>query len=256
MQLEDLLSVRFSLWRDDDWQRCARDNPDFFFAGWYEQAVAMDEGWHQILESMTWVMHELSAVVGDTKMNTHGGALVTDEADYSHDLKTLTSSEYYLDTLVPVLEGGGTVSLGTALTSGHIVMLVGVEEDGIVVNDPYGMHRGMKGSYLNNGDAVYSGEKGDSLTRLEDTMVNHRGTVNARLRQNKDLHFSLLSLYAQAQAARISGGAEDIAALELTLPGNLGEQVFFSWADVSTFSIGKWNIIAGQAQENTQQVAE
>jgi len=251
MQLEDLLMTRFNKWSDSDWETCARAHPEHFHPGWYASASARSRDYYQIMESMTWALLELEDIVGDSQMLTNGGAVVMDGADYSLTLDEMLSAEHYQTVLGPGLAAGATVALGTDLTSGHIVMLAAVEDDGILVNDPYGLHRGRKSSYLSNGDAVYKGEKGDEETALEKQFTSERDNCRKRLRENNTAWLTLSMMFASVEMARLTSGAEAIGDLELTLPSNLGEQVFFSWEDVKNFKIGRWSIGVGPTQEPT-----
>jgi hypothetical protein len=208
-QIEDLLLRRFFLpaWAGgDEWRKLESQKP--FWIG-FADAVS-GRKYHQNSLCINHVAGELTSALPI-------GALGHDEAKNDADQARLLTQDYYKTTFVPVLAGGGSVLLSTELTGGHIVLLNEVLEDGVTINDPYGMClekvENARG-YLRHGDALSWGLK------VKET---YAANVATRSKMNTG-----------PIASVVKGGAEK-------MPGNLGERNFYTWAEVKTYLIGKWN---------------
>ena len=110
--------------------------------------------------------------------------------------------------------------LSNKLTSGgHIAFLVSVRDEGIVINDPYGMMV-TNHQYVRNAEQVSNTKKGWFTT--------YKTIIDTRLKLNAGLKTRLLELVE-------SGG---------NFPNNTGEKNFYTWAEVATYKIGKWCNVA------------
>ena len=134
----------------------------------------------------------------------------------------IRSEAFYQNKLIPALEQGAEVVLGSLQTNaGHISSLLGVRKDGIVVNDPYGAwmgNRKLPTCYLGNG-------KGNDYT------VGGYKAIQASLATYMPIIERRLSLNGHTQKAlqvMKSGGL---------LPANMGEKNFYNWADVTSVSM-------------------
>ncbi len=123
------------------------------------------------------------------------------------------------EKITPELDKGNTGFGGTYLTGGHVVNLVKVVADGLIINDPYGLILGVKGSYLKNGAKI-----ADNRQKITDNLT----TIEKRLKYNS-------VLLAQTKAY--------LTSTEKLFAHNLGENVFVDWDDVKTFSIFRWLVI-------------
>ncbi|WP_051312901.1 eCIS core domain-containing protein [Sporocytophaga myxococcoides] len=123
------------------------------------------------------------------------------------------------EKIAPELDKGNTGFGGTYLTGGHVVNLVKVVSDGLIINDPYGLILGVKGSYLKNGAKI-----ADNKQKITDNLT----TIEKRLKYNS-------ALLAQTKAY--------LTSTEKLFSHNMGENVFVDWDDVKTFSIFRWLVI-------------
>ncbi len=123
------------------------------------------------------------------------------------------------EKIAPELDKGNTGFGGTYLTGGHVVNLVKVVADGLIINDPYGLILGVKGSYLKNGAKI-----ADNKQKITDNLT----TIEKRLKYNS-------ALLTQTKAY--------LTSTEKLFAHNLGENVFVDWDDVKTFSIFRWLVI-------------
>lgn len=210
-QIEDLLLRRFFLpdWASGKkWREVSDAGTKPFYKGWYQEMEAnpdftqvRDKKFHQIVYCMQYVAKELSKwiPVGETVAGAG------------------TSPDTFAD-LKKVIDAGGSVQLGTKLTGGHVVLLVDVLDDGIVINDPYGLalKAGSKNYILN-------GASRETAAAKLATVDPDRALLATRTKLRSDL--------AQALAE----GATD------PLPPNAGERVFFTFAEAESWQIGKWN---------------
>jgi peptidoglycan hydrolase-like protein with peptidoglycan-binding domain len=149
--------------------------------------------------------------------------LFTDLVDHVDDAGKfweITSKEKYFEKIVPALKDGAEVMLSNKLTSGgHIAFLVSVRDEGIVINDPYGiMVTGHQ--YLRNAELINSTKK--SL------ISSNQAVFDNRLKLNSGLKSKINQLLAS--------GAN--------FPSNSGEKNFYSWDEVKTYQIGKWCNVA------------
>ena len=208
-QIEDLLLRRFFLpaWANgDEWRKLESQKPFWTgFADWVK-----GRKYHQNSICINHVASELTSALPI-------GALGHDEAKDAADQARLLTPEYFKTTFVPELAGGGSVMLSTDLTGGHIVLLNEVLADGVTINDPYGMClekvTNARG-YLRNGDALSWGLK---------VKATYAANLPTRSKQN-----------AGPIASVVEGGPAK-------MPDNLGERNFFTWTEVETYKIGKWN---------------
>jgi hypothetical protein len=119
-----------------------------------------------------------------------------------------------------VLDKGGSVMMGTNLTSaGHVVLLAEVidgDDGGVVINDPYGLAL-AQGQYLKNG-----GDRGEA-TKVLGAADPDRTLLTRRTRRRPDVP----ALFAEGQTG--------------ALPGNMGQGVFYVWSELAGLRIGKWN---------------
>ncbi len=145
---------------------------------------------------------------------------LVDHVDNADKLMDITSKEKYNQKIVPALKEGAEVMVSNKLTSGgHIVFLVSVRDEGIVINDPYGiMVTGHQ--YLRNAELINSTKK--SL------ISNNQAVFDNRLKLNSGLKSKIIQLLA-------SGG---------NFPTNSGEKNFYTWDEVKTYQIGKWCNVA------------
>jgi peptidoglycan hydrolase-like protein with peptidoglycan-binding domain len=145
---------------------------------------------------------------------------LVDRVDNAGKLMDITTKEKYFEKIVPALKEGAEVMVSNKLTSGgHIVFLVSVRDEGIVINDPYGiMVTGHQ--YLRNAELINSTKK--SL------ISNNQAVFDNRLKLNSGLKSKITQLLA-------SGG---------NFPTNSGEKNFYTWDEVKTYQIGKWCNVA------------
>jgi hypothetical protein len=129
----------------------------------------------------------------------------------SDDSLSKDPQSFYEEEVEPYLNSG-SVMLSTKLTGGHIVLLVDVVNGGIVINDPYGVR--VDAGYIKNGDSV-SRRKG----RIEAATDE----LNVRFTHN------------EAGKERLMGSLSDT-----TLPQDIGEFNYYTWAQVNKWAMGKW----------------
>lgn len=124
----------------------------------------------------------------------------------------------YEEVIQPVLDAGGVVMLSNKLTSsGHIIKLESMLDDGILVDDPFGCLVEATGKYLKNGEPLDK----YSINRIK----NQSEVLGERLKHNAKLKKELESLAEKGEGK---------------LPGNAGNNNFYSWDDVKKYRIGKW----------------
>lgn len=206
-QPEDLILRLFQALGDEYWEKVSTDKQTrgAFWKGFYEQWQGGDKGWHQIPNCLLFIGRQYVDFVG-------GGKRASKETEAT------TSPEYFQTKLKPELAAGGAVMLSTDLSGqGHIVLLVGVEEDGVRINDPYGMNAGSQSKYVRNNI------KPEHPKYFEDFAAQ----IATRLKFNPDL---------QSIVADEGHRAERVLA-------NWGENNFFTWNEVTALNIGKWNTV-------------
>ena len=156
--------------------------------------------------------------------NLEGSVSTVDTSKQDTDIKS-----HYMKRISPKLKVGEKLILSTKLTAGHIVYLQEVKEDGLIVQDPYGLNTGEKGSYLVNGSNNLTGSKMNKrLAALSNT------TLSNRLKYNK-------SLKEKVEEVKKTSS--------IKLPKNLGELNFYNWNEVKKFNIGKWLITLKKTTE-------
>lgn len=221
-RLPDLLLARFQLWTATDWKKVAKDRKPPFdaarYKGWDEWGAHEGTAFHKSGVCLGFVFLEVEKHLGlDVEIVLDESKLGegNEGKSQNHDGLVLTSKAYYDQVLAPELEAGATVMLSTKLTSGHIVMLVDVLSDGVIINDPFGAR--LKKKYLANGTKAKEAKK-----RVEDEDEG----ASVRFRENP----------TPLQWAR-TADAEEVNQM-------LGDNNFFTWAEVETWQIGIWNGIA------------
>jgi hypothetical protein len=132
----------------------------------------------------------------------------------------IMSKEKYFEKIVPALKEGAEVMVSNKLTSGgHIAFLVSVRDEGIVINDPYGiMVKDHK--YIRNAEQITEDKK--------TTITTNQSIVDTRLKLNSGMKTKIMQLLQ-------SGGK---------FPSNSGEKNFYTWDEVKTYQIGKWCNVA------------
>jgi cytochrome c-type biogenesis protein CcmH/NrfF len=132
----------------------------------------------------------------------------------------IMSKEKYFEKIVPALKEGAEVMVSNKLTSGgHIAFLVSVRDEGIVINDPYGiMVKDHK--YIRNAEQITEAKK--------TTITSNQSIVDTRLKLNSGMKTKIMQLLQ-------TGG---------TFPANSGEKNFYTWDEVKTYQIGKWCNVA------------
>lgn len=162
--------------------------------------------------------------LGDSYYNAWTVAWVLDGvSELFKELVSKTETVYpeltqagYNAQIVPAMQQGAEIMVSNKLTSsGHIAFLLAVRSDGIIINDPYGMMAQDK-KYIRNGDPVSS-----HAAKYKD----YATTIATRLKYNPELKKELDTLFASNTG---------------TLPRKLGAKNFYTWAEVATYSIGKW----------------
>ena len=145
---------------------------------------------------------------------------LVDHVDNANKYWEILTKEKYFSEIVPALQEGAEVMLSNKLTSGgHIAFLVSVRDEGIVINDPYGMMV-TNHQYVRNAEQVSNTKKGWFTT--------YKTIIDTRLKLNAGLKTRLLELVE-------SGG---------NFPNNTGEKNFYTWDEVATYKIGKWCNVA------------
>ncbi len=143
--------------------------------------------------------------------------------DNASKYTNITTKEAYMNQIVPELQKGAEVMVSNHLTSGgHIVFLVAVRDDGIVINDPYGMMVTNHG-YCRNAEQISSGKKAWFTT--------YKTIIDTRLKLNSSLKSAILT--------QVENNG--------TFPNNTGEKNFYTWDEVATYKIGKWCNVALKA---------
>jgi hypothetical protein len=216
-QVEDLLLRRFFLpdWADGTkWKDVAYAGKHPFTKAWWdwasgESGIAQmwSKKYHQIAYCLLYVAIECNEYLGG----------IIDHAKKDDGDHCLTP-QYFQNTVRPVIDGGGSVMIGTRLTGGHVVLVARVLDSGIIVNDPYGcaLKKGVE-NYLLNGHTRKAAM--ERLSRVDPGRV--------LLAKRTQFHPEL-ALYLD------QGRIDD-------LPSNMGEGIFFDWAEVKNWAIGKWN---------------
>lgn len=209
MQVEDLLMELFALRGDDYWKKASDEGKTPMWPGFYEWAKSMGVGWNQFAACLGHTALQYTGIVGGFKHHEKNEAGAT--------------PEHFLGTLKPELDKGATVMVSTRLCGNHLVVLAGVEPDGVRINDPYGMRLapgapGLSASgYLQNGRAVTA-----------EAIAENRELATLRTRFNPTLR------------SAFDTGAKS------AVP-NWGENIFFTWDEVTAFQIGIWdNVLTKQ----------
>jgi hypothetical protein len=134
--------------------------------------------------------------------STKGGELLTKDAFQNIKPKLLT----------------GGVILGTNLTSsGHIVTLIDVLEDGILINDPYGIQYSVQGQYIRNGSLLTK-----DLFKLIDENKEH---LEKKLQHSPEIQ-------------KIVSNIDKQEIDKLKFPQKMGERIFYTWKQISSYKIG------------------
>lgn len=219
--LPDLIMMRFDSIGDAGWAQLEGRPP--LYKGWYAAVKKSGRPWHQQSLALNYVALEFSNIVGKAE---HTEAVKEASKKQPWTEKTILSPTYYKSVLKPALEHGAAIMLSTLLTGGHIVLLVDIVEDGIIINDPYGLILSKKSEYLING----------ALKKwMQRKILNNSDIIVRRLKYNQEL----------------LGKLQKPESLGDTLPQNMGERNFFSWEEVEKYAIGKWNnVLYGAAKQS------
>jgi hypothetical protein len=135
-------------------------------------------------------------------------------------MSDIYTKEGYVGKVKTRLAAGESCIIGTDLTgSGHVVTLIDVKEDGITINDPYGLLVSKQGEYLINGSI---------LTQATWSIIQNSPTVIG----NKLKH-------APNVKSIIDGLSKSKIGM-FTFPHKMGENNFYTWTQVRTYNIGKW----------------
>ncbi|MCB9236001.1 MAG: hypothetical protein H6581_30420 [Bacteroidia bacterium] len=180
-----------------------------------------------------WASNTYWVADGTLPPNQHVGPLMLLGemfTDYIEDAKYTNSGstkEFFTEKIKPMIESGEAVMSSSWLTNGgHIVLVVDVLEDGVLINDPYGLK--YTGGYLANGQSA-----GD----FANVWKKNKTEFEVRLSHNA----SLLSELNNLAKSNGQGNFEK----------NLGELNFFDWAEVKKWTIGKWTMSA-KSPETTE----
>ncbi len=211
LQPEDLIMRLFAVRGDAFWKEVSKDGADpFGWSGWYDfwKADPNNNGWHQISGSMAYTAREFTDLVSTTS--------------YAEGVQG--DVEYFKTEVAAALQSGGTVTLSTSLTGGHIVALVGVEEGGLRINDPYGMKL-SSGYYVKNAKSVDETWRIEREWKPQIDAVPDEAARRCQFNKRTSARLPLADL----------GGDPETA---------WGENTFYNWDEVKTWRLGKWlNIV-------------
>jgi len=239
-ELAGLLMERFELWGNAEWETCADENADHFWNGWHAYWLEQGKPWNQVQEALAWVAMEFEEFVGETSGASYGGSSGTTPFDNSRTEEELYSADYYLNELAPLMKQGSAIMLGTRLTPGHVVALKGIRTDGILANDPNGINIGSQGRYVLNGELI--------TKHVPLAMGDRHSVVKSRLTYNQDILGELMMHMADIETTRLWEGDKAVKDIDTACSHELGEDNFYTWDEVKRFSIGKWNMVAGQKE--------
>lgn len=133
-----------------------------------------------------------------------------------------TDKKIFLEKIGPALQKGDEVIFSGNFTgSGHICSLLGVREDGIVINDPFGccIFKG-NGGYMKNGK---------DNAAVKSLIKSHAAVVKRRL--------SLNGRFDELQKASEQGK---------NAPADIGRENFYTWEDIFNISF-RWLQITHKA---------
>jgi len=151
---------------------------------------------------------------------------IVERTDYAEKGAKQSGEDFFSGLRKDKLAGKNwTSSIGTGITpGGHVVNLVDVLDDGVVVNDPYGLAL-AKGAYIKNEVTVARTQLGDRRDIAE-----RRTRFNGRVKD-------LLLGTAPSEAVETAWGALN----------------FYDWAEVETLSIGQWANMAYGKDEDREE---
>lgn len=185
-QVEDILLQIFKLLGDKYFEEKLNITPNKTF------------GPHQYASALNHVASFFDKYVGDTNFYTN----ILTKKDYNEKVK-------------PAMELGGSVMLSSKLTAGHIVYLKQINNDGILIHDPYGIRLSL--GYVKNGSKV---------SIYKNRINKDLSTFNERTKENEKLRREVLDELKNDSTVHFQE--------------NLGESNFYSWNEVAKYSIGKW----------------
>jgi hypothetical protein len=234
-QPEDLILRLFQKYGDAKWKELSDAGVAPFYShkaatkkrqetpSFYEEMMANHTPWHQSSACLQYVGTLYRDFVGGAGSREYTKTKKNEKTGQEEILYDTASKDYFETKLKPVLATGGTVMLGTKLTGGHVVVLTGVEKDGIRINDPYGMNLGEQGVYVRNNEKP-SRKSGEYFT-------TYASQIRVRLSFNDELK-------------AIAGDPER---RKQAIP-NWGENNFFTWDEVAAMRIGNWNSVLESKQ--------
>ncbi len=134
------------------------------------------------------------------------------------DLSAKTKEGY--SKIKPYFNDGFGAFLGTKLTeSGHVVSLDSIHEDGITINDPYGLFGTKQNEYIVNGSKL------NSISRQ--IIIDNPKNLSKKLTFAKETYDLLVK-------------SSESDEKEIVLPHTLGKKNFYSWTQVQKYEIGWW----------------
>ncbi len=202
--IEDLIIYRFQQLGVEYWQSIMRERHENFSFGNGSGSMLPHQYAYCLAEMGRLIICDLDASVGE--VNT---------AETTDDIKSTFTGK-----IAASLLNGEKVILSTNLTGGHIIYLQEVTDEGLLVQDPYGLNTGEEGSYLLNAYELSKSIKmKNRLSNISEDLIDHRLKCNAPLKEK------LIELKENPEGS---------------LPENLGEMNFYNWEEVKKFNIGKW----------------
>ncbi len=209
--LEDLIIYRFQQLGVEYWQSIMRQKDENFSFGNGSGSMLPHQYAYCLGEMGRLIICDLETSVGEVKTSKPLG-----------DIK-----DFYIHDLGCKLEVGEEIILSTNLTGGHIVYLESVTEEGVIIEDPYGLNIGEKSVYLRNGYDSKHYRMKSALADLSNSKIDERLKYNPSVKKHlKKIMKDEMGIFSQ----------------------NLGEKNFYKWAEVKEFSIGKWYLVLGRSK--------
>ncbi len=209
--LEDLIIYRFQQLGVEYWQSIMRQKDENFSFGKGSGSMLPHQYAYCLGEMGRLIICDLEASVGEVKT--------------SNPLDNI--KDFYIQDLGCKLEVGEEIILSTNLTGGHIVYLESVTEEGVIIEDPYGLNIGKKSVYLRNGYDSKHYRMKSALADLSNSKIDERLKYNPSVKKHlKKIKKDEVGIFSQ----------------------KLGEKNFYKWAEVKEFNIGKWYLVLGRSK--------